>query len=167
VDELPVSIPEAPAPNPAVKLAAWKAARRDYSAAQTRMWQTSLLLGPLSFVGLGMLAGAQCPLPMDYLSLGGASTAMILLWTYIGERCQAQRERAGEELRTAEAALGQRPVPLESGSADRRVRLMLTVLFVILWGWTYTLRPDCSVDPGEESALTAGNGRPRSTSGFR
>ena len=101
-----------------IRLAVWKVARRDYSAAQRRIWQTSLLLGPLSFVGLGMLAGSQCPVPMDYLSLGGASTAMLLLWTYVGERCLTQRQHAGEELRAAESALGQRPVPL-SRSATR------------------------------------------------
>jgi hypothetical protein len=114
-----------------------------------------MVLGPLSFLGLGVLAGAQCPLPVDYLSLGGASTAMILLWTYIGERCQAQRQRSMEELRAAETALGQRPLHLDGGSADRMVRMILTILFVILWSWSYTVRPDCSVDPGDESALTA------------
>jgi hypothetical protein len=156
VDGIPASIPEAATQQPDIRLAAWKAARIDYSAAQRRMWQTAMVLGPLSFLGLGMLAGSACPATMDYLSLGGASTAMVLLWTYIGERCHAHRERAGEELRAAEAALGQRPVMLETGAADRMVRLILTVLFVILWGWSWTVRPDCSVAPDDESALTAG-----------
>jgi hypothetical protein len=137
-----------------VRLAAWKAARRDYAVAQRRMWQTSMVLGPLSFIGLGLLGGSQCPEPMDYLSLGGASSAMVLLWVYLGERCQAERERAGGELRAAEAALGQRPIEIESGSPDRMVRLILTILFVVLWGWNWTVRPDCTVDPADES-LTA------------
>lgn len=147
-------IPEASSVNDA-RLAAWKVARRDYAAAQRRMWQTALVLGPLSFAGLGLLAGEQCPLPANYLSLGGGSAAMMLLWFYLGERCQAERERAGEELRATEAALGQRPMVLESGSADRMVRLILAIAFVILWGWNWTIRPDCTTEQSEESDLTA------------
>jgi hypothetical protein len=136
-------------------LAVWKVARRDYGDAQRRMWQTALVLGPLSFIGLGMLAGAQCPLPMDYLSMGGASTAILLLWFHLGERCHTQRECAGEELRAAENALGQRPIVIESGSADRMVRVVLAMVFLILWGWTWAIRPDCSVDPGNESDVAS------------
>ncbi len=138
----------------ASKLAAWKAARRDYAATQRRMWQTAIVLGPLAFAGLALLTRVQCPVPIDFLSLGGASSAVMLLWLYVGERCQMERDRAGEELRAAEVAIGQRPVVIEGGAADRMVRVILAVLFVFLWGWTWAVRPDCSAVPEEESELT-------------
>src|SRR6185369_6560485 len=109
------------------------------------MWQTAVVLAPLAFAGLALLARVQCPVPMDFVSLGGASAAMMLLWHYVGERCQVVRDRAGEELRTAETALGQRPIALESGSPDRIIRVILTVLLIVLWAASWIVRPDCSV----------------------
>ena len=143
-----------------IRIAAWKQARRDYAAVQRRMWLTGLMLGPLTFLGLLMLSLAQCARPIDFASLGGASMAMFLLWTYFGERGQSERERAGNELRAAEAALGQRAIMLESGSADRMVRLILGIVLILLWGWNWTVRPDCTAPGDPEADLTAFNVQP-------
>ena len=132
----------------------WKAARQEYAAAHRRMWTTAIVLGPLSFAGLALLNRAQCPLPMDFLTLGGASAAMLLLWIYLAERCQVEREAASQDLRAAEAILGMRPAILETASADRMVRVILSVVFVVLWGWSWTVRPDCTSEPVDESDLT-------------
>jgi hypothetical protein len=145
-----------------VALEAWKAARRDYAASQRRIWTTGVVLGPLSFVGLGLLGRTACPQLVDYAALGGGSMAIMLLWIYLGERGQAERERAGEELRAAEAALGQRAMAIDGGSSDRMVRTILAVFLLSLWAWTWAVRPDCTLPDEETSDLTA-YGAPAST----
>jgi hypothetical protein len=139
----------------ALNLEAWRAARADYAAALRRKWQVGVTLGPLSFAGLGLLALSECPPAMHFAALGGGSAAMLLLWFYLGERSHADCERAGAELRAAEGSLGQRPLALEPASPDRMVRVILAVFFLVLWAWTWAVRPDCTAPVDEESDLTA------------
>jgi hypothetical protein len=140
------AVAAAPVPPRDVVIELWRASRMDQESARRRSWQTVVVLGPLAFGPLVLLTRVQCPLPLDFILLGGSSFAILFLWVYLAERCAADREQAAAQLASISVALAL-PVPgRESRALDRLVRLLLTMTLAALWIWSWSARPDCSTE---------------------